>query len=156
MSSKKQFSSHFSHVTHSTNFFARVGGHRITSSENQWEAFRNTKHYRTSDSCFVAFFFSLSLLHNMRHFILGFRRFKTFLFSFSFHFFFFNRRTVAGATEKVAGDIAGRRRFLTTLVSYVMLAFSALHFPSIWLVTLKKSWNLIGNIFLGLLSHWLG
>ena len=79
----------------------------------------------------LRFFFSLSLLHNMRHFILGFRRFKTFLFSFSFPFFFFNRRTVAGATEKVAGDIAGRRRFLTTLVSYVMLAFSALHFPSI-------------------------
>ena len=43
------------------NHFAssRVGGHRITSSENQWEAFRNTKHYRTSDSCFVAFFFFL-------------------------------------------------------------------------------------------------
>ena len=68
--------------------FSRVGGHRITSSENQWEAFRNTKHYRTSDSCFVAFFFSLSLLHNMRHFILGFSRFKTFLFSFSCLFFF--------------------------------------------------------------------
>ena len=33
-------------------------------------------------------FFSLSLLHNMRHFILGFSRFKTFLFSFSCLFFF--------------------------------------------------------------------
>ena len=36
----------------------------------------------------LRFFFSLSLLHNMRHFILGFSRFKTFLFSFSFLSFF--------------------------------------------------------------------
>ena len=60
----------------------------------------------------------------MRHFILGFSRFKTFLFSFSFLsffcflFFLFYRRTVAGATEKVGRDIAGRQRFLKTLTHY--------------------------------------
>ena len=41
------------------NHFAssRVGGHQITSCENHWEAFWNTKHYSTSNSCFVAFSF---------------------------------------------------------------------------------------------------
>ena len=131
------------------NHFAssRVGGHRITSSENQWEAFRNTKHYRTSDSCFCCVFFFFIITPQYEAFHSWFQEIQNLSFFLQFSFFFFNRRTVAGATGKVAGDIAGRRRFLTTLVSYVMLAFSALHFPSIWLVTLKKSWNLIGNIF---------
>ena len=75
------------------------------------------------------FFFIITPQYEALH--SWFQEIQNLSFFLQFSFFFFNRRTVAGATEKVAGDIAGRRRFLTTLVSYVMLAFSALHFPSI-------------------------
>ena len=52
----------------------------------------------------------------MRHFILGFSKFKTFLFSFRFFFFFLT-------DEKVAGDIAGCWCFLTTLLSMLKKSF---------------------------------
>ena len=97
---------------------SRVGGHRIISSENHWEAFPNTKHYSTSDSSFVTFSF---LYHYSTIWDTSFLvsvDSKPFFFPSVFFLFFcfcFYRQTVAGATEKVASDIAGRKGFLTTL-----------------------------------------
>ena len=59
----------------------------------------------------------------MRHFILGFSRFKTFLFSFSFlsfFLFFFVLPTNCSwrNRKKVGSDIAGRQCFLKTLTHY--------------------------------------
>ena len=50
---------------------------------------------------------------------------KPFFFPYVFFLllFFFNQQTVAGATEKVAGNIAGCRHFLITLLSMLKKSF---------------------------------